>query len=49
MSGGGAALAEPNVPGKPSKGTLAKVFLVFLVIAVIFTWMTCASFGLPFA
>ena len=41
-------MAEPNVPGKPAKSTLLKVFLVFFLIALIFTWMTCASLGLPF-
>jgi hypothetical protein len=42
-------VAEPNVPGKPTKGTWIKVFLVVLFLALIFTWMTCASHGLPFA
>lgn len=41
-------MAEPNVPGKPEKSTVLKVFLVFFLIAIIFAWMTCASFGLPF-
>ena len=40
-------MAEPNVPGRPTKGTMAKVFLVFLVLALIFVWMTCASLGMP--
>jgi len=41
-------VAEPNLEGKPSKKTWAKVFLVFFVIAVLMFWMTCASLGLPF-
>ena len=41
-------MAEPNVPGKPSMSTWIKVFLVFLLIAMLFTWMTCAALGLPF-
>ncbi|WP_373048841.1 hypothetical protein [Vulgatibacter sp.] len=41
-------MAEPNVPGKPAKSTWVKIFLVFLFLAILFSWMTCASFGLPF-
>lgn len=40
-------VAEPNVPGKPTKGTLAKVFLVLFLLALIFSWVTCASLGMP--
>lgn len=40
-------MAEPNVEGKPSKGTYAKILLVALVIAILFTWMFCAALGMP--
>lgn len=46
--GGRVDVAEPNVPGKPTTSTWVKVFFALLLIAIVFTWMVCASFGLPF-
>lgn len=41
-------MAEPNVQGKPDKGTYLKVFLILLAIVILFSWMFCAAIGIPF-
>lgn len=41
-------MAEPNVEGKPTKKTYAKLFLILLVLAILFSWMFCAAIGIPF-
>lgn len=40
-------MAEPNVQGKPTKGTYFKIVLVLLLLALLATWMTCAALGMP--